>query len=113
MKMFLILIAISSLIAWLIIALSGSGPDKPSLITNKTKINGNKYMYVAFKANKKSPWRRIYFPYEKKAPCKMRLLDYALSEMEDFDIEGLGMTAEEANLMYSTIKEEYDKYYNP
>lgn len=114
MKMFLILVLVCFLIAWSIITLSDRGPDKPILITSKIKINGKKFAYVAFRANKKSPWRRIYYSYEDEAPCMKKLLDFALYGMDNFPLDVRrfepDMTNEEFDLMYSTIKKEREKY---
>lgn len=107
MRIFLFFIAISFGIAWFIVTLSDCGPDGPILLINKRKFKGNKYIYVAFKADKKSPWRRIGRLYEESPPNRKQMYQYALTIMDTpqfrNSFEG---TEEEWNLMYSLVKEE-------
>ena len=92
---------------WIFISLHLSeqdGPDKPSLITGKTCHNGEKLAYVAFRANKKSPWRRVYRRYEGKAPTKKEMYQFALySPSFKTAFDG---SKEELELMYDTIEKE-------
>ena len=107
MKILLILGSISFGVAWLIIFLNDCEPNEPILLINKGKLKGNKYIYVAFKADKKSPWRRIGRLYKESSPNRKQMYQYALAVMDTpqfkNDFEG---TKEEWNLMYSLIKEE-------
>lgn len=107
MKMFFIIIIVSFGIAGFLVALGDRGPDKPSLITNKTCHNGEKLAYVAFRANKKSPWRRISRVYEGKAPTKKEMYQFALKAMGSFRfMTTFSGSEEEWKLMYDTIEKE-------
>lgn len=74
MRMFFVFIVISLGIAWVVIALSDSAPNEPSLSLNKRRLKGKKYIYVAFKANQKMPWRRIGRFYKGTAPSKNKCM---------------------------------------
>ena len=107
MKMvFIIFIIIVFFVSvWIFISLHlPDDPDKPSLITGKTCHNGEKLVYVAFRANKKSPWRRVYRRYEGKAPTKKEMYQFALySPSFKTAFDG---SEEEWELMCDTIKKE-------
>ena len=95
---------------WIFISLhlpEQDDPDKPSLITGKTCLNGKKLTYVAFRANKKSPWRFIYRRYEGKAPTKKERYLFALEAMWSFWFRNAPeCSKEEWELMYDTIEKE-------
>ena len=93
---------------WIFISLhlpEQDDPDKPSLITGKTCLNGKKLAYVAFRANKKSPWRRVYRRYEGKAPTEKEMYQFALKAMCSFWFRTtFECSKEEWELMYDTIE---------
>ena len=94
---------------WIFISLhllDQDDPNKPSLIIGKTRYKGKKLAYVAFRANKKSPWRRVYRRYEGKAPTEKEMYQFALKDMCSFwfRITFKDCSKEEWELMYDTIE---------
>ena len=79
-------------------------PDKPSLFIDKTRRNGEKLVYVYFRANKKSPLRCVFRGYKGKAPTKKEMYQSVLySPWFKAIFDG---SEEEWELMCDTIKKE-------
>ena len=108
MKMvFIIFIIIVFFVSvWIFISLHlPDDPDKPSLIIGKTRHNDEKLVYVAFRANKKSPWRWVYRQYKGKAPTEKEMYQFALKAMCSFWFRTtFECSKEEWELMYDTIE---------
>lgn len=104
----IIIIIIASLgIVWFTITFDDVVPDEPILFIQKRKLRGRKYIYVAFRAHKKSPWRKIGKFYEEKAPNTKQMYQYALDIMDTPQYRtNFRGDREEWNLMYNFIKEE-------
>lgn len=108
MKWFFIgfIISVFLVSVWIFISLHLPDPesDKPSLFIYKTRYNGEKLAYVAFRANKKSPLRLVLCPYKgtKKEKYQFALMFmYTRRFMDTFD-----GSKEEWELMYDTIEKE-------
>lgn len=106
-KIFLIIIIASLGIVWLTITFDDVVPDEPILFIQKRKLRGRKYIYVAFRAHKKSPWRKIGKFYEEKAPNTKQMYQYALDIMDTPQYRNsFKGDRKEWNLMYSLIRKE-------
>ena len=92
---------------WIFISLhllEQDDPDKPSLFIDKTRRNGEKLVYVYFRANKKSPLRCVFRGYKGKAPTKKEMYQSVLySPWFKAIFDG---SEEEWELMCDTIKKE-------
>lgn len=106
-KILLTIIIASLGIAWLTITLDDVVPDEPILFIQKRKLRGKKYIYVAFRAHKKSSWRKIGKFYEEKAPNRRQMYQYALDIMDTPQYRNsFKGDKKEWNLMYNLIREE-------
>ena len=103
-----IIIVVFFVSVWIFISLhlpEPDGPNKPSLIIGKTCHTGEKLAYVAFRANKKSPWRWVYRQYKGKAPTEKEMYQFALKAMCSFWFRTtFECSKEEWELMYDTIE---------
>lgn len=106
-KILLTIIIASLGITWLTITLDDIVPDEPILFIQKRKLRGRKYIYVAFRAHKKSPWRKIGKFYGEKTPNRRQMYQYALDIMDTPQYRNsFKGDRKEWNLMYNLIKEE-------
>lgn len=106
-KILLTIIIASLGIAWLTITFDDVVPDEPILFIQKRKLRGRKYIYVAFRAHKKSPWRKIGKFYEEKAPNRRQMYQYALDIMDTPQYRNsFKGDRKEWNMMYNLIREE-------
>ena len=102
-----IIIVVFFVSIWIFISLhllEQDDPDMPSLFIDKTRRNGEKLVYVYFRANKKSPLRCVFRGYKGKVPTKKEMYQSVLySPWFKAIFDG---SEEEWELMCDTIKKE-------